>query len=291
MTEKTIPDQHEELSQLRAQVDLLTRELEETNRGVVALYAELDDKAQILAEVSELKSRFLSYMSHEFQTPIGSIVSLSRILANQMDGPLNEEQAKQVRLVQSAADELGQLVRDLLDLAKIEAGRIKVSPAWFDMVDLFAALRGIFRPILSGTVNLIFEEPAESFQIYTDHKKLSQILRNFISNSLKFTAQGQVRVSILREGDMVTFQVTDTGIGIRQEDIQFLFNDFVQIESPIQKHLRGTGLGLALSKRMAELLGGTVGVRSEFGAGSCFWTTIPIQFGAQAPDSQQLEVE
>ncbi len=116
---------------------------------MVALYAELDDTAQALREASELKSRFLSYMSHEFRTPLGAIRSLTRLLLDRMDGPLTEEQEKQVELVQKSAVELSEMVDDLLDLAKIEAGRISISPEWFEMVDLFAALRGMFKPLLS----------------------------------------------------------------------------------------------------------------------------------------------
>ena len=171
-------------------------ELDETNRGVVALYAELDDKAAELREVSDLKSRFLSYMSHEFRTPLGSISSMTRLLLDRMDGPLTAEQEKQLNFIQTSAVELTEMVDDLLDLAKIEAGRVSISPAWFDMVDLFAALRGMFKPILDhDPMSLIFEEPLEVPRIYSDDKKLSQILRNFISNALKFTQRGEVRVT------------------------------------------------------------------------------------------------
>jgi signal transduction histidine kinase len=269
-----------ELSERRAQIESLTLELAETNSGVVALYAELDDRAAELREVSDLKSRFLSYMSHEFRTPLGSIRSMTRILLDRMDGPLTEEQEKQVRFVQSSTEELTEMVNDLLDLAKIEAGRISISPAWFEMVDLFAALRGMFRPIVvNQEVALVFEEPTGVPRIYTDDKKLSQILRNFISNALKFTQQGEVRVSVqYREPGWVTFSVADTGIGIPKEHQGALFRDFVQLDAPIQKRLRGTGLGLALSKRLAELLGGTVAVESEVGRGSTFSTMIPIHF-------------
>jgi signal transduction histidine kinase len=263
------------------EIEELNVELAETNKGVVALYAELDDRAQALREASDLKSRFLSYMSHEFRTPLGAIRSLARLLLDRMDGPLTDEQEKQVLLVQQSAAELSEMVDDLLDLAKIEAGRISVSPAWFEMVDLFAALRGMFKPLLSmSTVSLIFEEPHEIPRVYTDDKRLSQILRNFISNGLKFTQRGEVRVRARPEGtDAVTFSVSDTGIGIAQEYHGSIFQDFVQIDSPLQRKWRGTGLGLSLSKKIAELLGGSVAMTSEPGAGSTFSVTIPIQFG------------
>lgn len=277
------PDRSQLLALLEAQqseIAQLREELIETNRGVVVLYAELEDKAQALREASDLKSRFLSYMSHEFRTPLASIRSIGRILLDELDGPLNAEQRKQMTFIQDAAVELTDMVNDLLDLAKIEAGRISISPAWFEMVDLFQALRGMFRPILtSNDVSLVFEEPAETLRIYTDDRKLSQILRNYISNALKFTQHGEVRVTARHEGsDRVTFSVTDTGIGIAPEHHAAVFEDFVQIDSPIQRKWRGSGLGLALSKRVAELLGGRVGMTSVPGTGSTFWVTIPIYF-------------
>jgi signal transduction histidine kinase len=286
-----LSDLRRERDALAASVESLNAELAETNKGVVALYAELDDQAAALREVSELKSRFLSYMSHEFRTPLGSIRSIARILLDRFDGPLTSEQDKQVRFIQSSAAELTEMVNDLLDLAKVEAGRITISPAWFEMVDLFAALRGMFKPIItSEAVTLIFEPPVDVSRVYTDDSKLSQILRNFISNALKFTHAGEVRVSArASEGGTVTFSVADTGIGIPAEHHAAIFEDFVQVDSPIQKRLRGTGLGLSLSKKLAGLLGGTVAVKSQPGVGSVFSVTIPTQIAGDSADPQRTE--
>jgi signal transduction histidine kinase len=271
------------VAQLRAEAEALRAELDETNQGVLALYAELDNQAEALRQASDLKSRFLSYMSHEFRTPLGSILSITGLLADEVDGPLAAEQHKQVEFITGAARELTDMVDDLLDLAKIEAGRITISPAWFDMLDLFSALRGMFRPIVNAsTVDLIFEEPVGLPRLYTDDKKLAQILRNFVSNSLKFTVSGEVRVSAKLENEQhIRFAVTDTGIGIPTELHGTLFEDFAQIDSPLQKRLRGTGLGLSLCKRFAELLGGHVGVQSSPGVGSTFFVVIPL---AVAPE-------
>jgi signal transduction histidine kinase len=276
---ETGADLRQEIARLEAQVEELSAELAETNRGVLALYSELDDNAHRLRDASDLKSRFLSYMSHEFRTPLSSILSIARILQDRLDGPLTDEQQKQVQFIQTAAGELTEMVNDLLDLAKVEAGRVTISPEWFDMVDLFSALRGMFKPILqSHSVSLIFEEPRDIPRIFTDDRKLSQILRNFISNALKFTPDGEVRVSAtLVDGDRVTFCVADTGIGIAPEYIGSLFQDFVQVDAPIQKRLRGTGLGLSLSRKLALLLGGDVAVESTVGQGSRFSVTIPLQ--------------
>lgn len=271
-----------QLAAAQEQVTQLSEELEETNRGVLALYAELDTQAEELRHANELKSRFLAYMSHEFRTPLGAIQSMTQLLLDRMDGPLTGEQERQVRFIHQNAQEFSEIVNDLLDLAKVEAGRIDVSPDWFDMVDLFAALRGMFKPVLTNPdVSLIFEEATDVPQVFSDDRKLAQILRNYISNALKFTRRGEVRVSArqlaLDGQDWVEFTVADTGIGIARESHSAIFQDFSQIDSPLQKSLRGTGLGLSLSKRLAELLGGSVGMDSEVDKGSLFFVRIPLR--------------
>ncbi len=278
----------QQMQQLRMEADALRAELDETNQGVLALYAELDQQAEQLREVSELKSRFLSYMSHEFRTPLGSILSMTRLLEDGMDGPLTDEQRRQVRFISASTSELSEMVDDLLDLAKIEAGRITISPAWFDLMDLFSALRGMFRPLVEGDrLDLLFEDPPALPMLYTDDKKLAQILRNFISNALKFTPNGQVVVSARMQGDdSVRFSVRDTGIGIPAELQSTLFEDFVQVDTPLQKRLRGTGLGLSLCKRFAELLGGHVGVDSVVGEGSDFYVVLPYKLAEEAPRAE-----
>jgi signal transduction histidine kinase len=275
-----------ELEEQRALFAALQDELEETNRGVVALYSELDTQAQQLQRATELKSRFLAYMSHEFRTPISAIRSLARLLLDRVDGPLNDEQERQVRFIDTTVGEFSEMVDDLLDLAKVEAGRVDISPAWFEMVDLFSALRGMFRPVLTNpAVSLVFEEPQQASRLYTDDKKLGQILRNFISNALKFTVRGEVRVSAVENPDgTITFAVADTGIGIDPRFHPAIFQDFTQIDSPVQKRLRGTGLGLSLSKRLAQLLGGSVGLESALGRGSTFSVTIPLRLSEPAAD-------
>jgi signal transduction histidine kinase len=277
--------QHSDLlAQRESDVEALRAELEETNKGVVALYAELDDKASQLRQALDLKSRFLSYMSHEFRTPLTSITGLTNILLSKLDGPLTAEQERQVTFILKSVLELSEMVDDLLDLAKVDAGRITISAEWFEMVDLFAALRGMFKPILSSsTVSLIFDEPQSVPRLYTDDKKLSQILRNYISNALKFTSEGEVRISAeMTDGEEIEFAVSDTGIGIAAEHLPTLFADFMQIDTRLQRRLRGTGLGLALARKFAELLGGRVGAQSELGRGSRFWVRIPVRYSPAA---------
>ena len=271
-------DRKEELARLN-------RELEDTNRGVVALYAELDEKADHLRRADEMKSRFLSNMSHEFRTPLNSIRALSGLLLERVDGPLADEQERQVKLIRKATDDLSGLVEDLLDLARIEAGRLEIHAAEFAIDDLFSALRGMLRPLLVGdAVALRFEPPAGVPAIYTDEAKVSQILRNFISNALKFTEAGSVTVSAScgDERNTVTFCVADTGIGIAPEDHERIFEEFIQVRSHLQARVKGTGLGLPLCRRLAHALGGEVTVESAAGVGSKFFLRLPLRFAAVA---------
>lgn len=270
----------EVLHQRQEEINQLTLELEQTNRGVVALYAELDEKAESLKRADQLKSRFLSHMSHEFRTPLSSIMGLSRLLLDRVDGDLTSEQEKQVKFILGASQELLELVNDLLDLAKIEAGKTEVHTTKFNVADLFGTLKGMFRPIhLNSRVTLTFDEINDGPPLFTDEGKLSQILRNFISNALKFTEAGEIRVSSDFSNEKITFSVSDTGIGIAKEDQNSLFQEFTQLDSPLHKKSKGTGLGLALCKKLAELLGGNVDFSSEIGKGSTFSVTIPIQHG------------
>jgi signal transduction histidine kinase/CheY-like chemotaxis protein len=271
----------DELRRRQAELDRLNAELEDTNRGVLALYAELDDKAESLRQASEAKSRFLSNMTHEFRTPLNSILSLTGMLLDRVDGELTPEQDRQVSYVRKSAEDLSVLVNDLLDLAKIEAGKVDVRPAELEVASLFGALKGVLRPLLaSRPLALHFDEPAGIPTLFTDEGKLSQILRNFISNALKYTPQGEVRVGATYEAasDAVVFSVRDTGIGIATENQARVFEEFEQVAGPHQKRFKGTGLGLSLSRKLAECLGGTVSLQSELGVGSTFTVTVPVRF-------------
>ena len=274
----------DELRARQAELAQLNTELDETNRGVVALYAELNDKADFLQRASELKSHFLSNMSHEFRTPLNSIMALSQILLERMDGELTSEQEKQVRYIRSSAHDLMELVNDLLDLAKVEAGKVTIRPAHFQVENLFSALRGMLRPLLvqNSSVSLVFEDPENIPELYTDDAKVSQILRNFISNALKFTERGEVRVSVALGHDRtVVFSVADTGIGIAADDQERIFQEWAQVEGKLQKTAKGSGLGLPLSRKLAQLLGGNVYVTSKPGIGSTFFVAIPISFSGE----------
>lgn len=271
----------EELRMRKEELARLNAELEDTNRGVMALYAELEERAAHLRLADETKTRFLSAVSHEFRTPVNSILALSKILLHRLDGELGAEQEKQVNYIRQAAEQLSTMVDDLLDLRKVESGKLQVRPESFTVTDLFGALRGMFKPLsVRESVALIFEDPDATLpELYTDQGKVSQILRNLISNALKFTEVGSVRVTarLATDTDMIVFAVADTGVGIARENHRRVFDEFTQVENPLQKSVKGTGLGLPLSQRLAGLLGGGIEVVSELGKGSIFSLAIPAR--------------
>ena len=270
----------------------VNQELEDTNRGVVALYAELDERANHLRRADEMKTSFLSNMSHEFRTPLNSILALSRLLLERADGELTGEQEIQIGFIRKGAENLLELVNDLLDLAKIEAGKIEIQPVEFAVTSLFSALRGMLRPLLVGeSVHLVFDEPRGIPVLYSDESKISQILRNFIANALKYTERGEVRVSVSwNEAEKtITFSVADTGIGIAKGDQERIFEEFTQLDNPVQHKIKGTGLGLPLCRKLATLMGGEIDVTSELGAGSTFSLTLPVEYiGAEADSAETL---
>jgi signal transduction histidine kinase/CheY-like chemotaxis protein len=278
----------EDVRRRQEELQRLNAEMEDTNRGVVALYAELDERADHLRRADDLKTRFLSNMSHEFRTPLNSILALSRILLDRMDGPLTDEQERQLSFIRKAAEDLSELVNDLLDLAKVEAGKIVIRPGDCSIEKLFGTLRGMLRPLLvNPAVTLVFEEAADLPPITTDEAKVSQIVRNFISNALKFTEKGEVRVSarLTPDAAAVAIAVIDTGIGIARADQDAIFEEFAQLEHQMQRRVKGTGLGLPLARRLAHLLGGRITVESELGVGSTFTLVLPLVFSPPAEGS------
>src|ERR1700733_6393100 len=283
------------LQELRArqeELELLNRELEDTNRGVVALYAELDERADYLRRASELKTKFLSNVSHEFRTPLNSIVSLARLLMDRVDGDLTPEQWKQIRFIESSALDLQEMVNDLLDLAKVEAGKIRIRPKRFEVHELFSALKGMLKPLLAdnNSVDLVFDDGGDLPPLQTDEGKVSQILRNLISNAIKFTPTGQVAISArVAENESILFSVADTGIGIPVEHHETIFREFSQIENPLQERHRGTGLGLPLCRNLAMLLGGRIWLESAPGQGSTFFVRIPAIYVGEAVSAEDAD--
>jgi signal transduction histidine kinase len=262
----------------QAEVEELNRQLTDNNRAVLALNGELDEKAEALRQASGLKTRFLSQMTHELRTPLNSMVMLSRMLCGGTDGPLGEEQMRQATFIKKSSESMLEMVNDLLDLAKIEAGKTDVRPSEFTARMLLGAIRGMFRPLIDQhpDLTLVIDSADHLPTLHTDEGKVAQVLRNLVSNAIKFTGKGQVRVWAETAGDGRTrFFVSDTGPGISPEDQEKLFQDFTQLGAVARKGFQGTGLGLSLSRQFATILGGTLDVTSHVGFGSTFCLVIP----------------
>jgi signal transduction histidine kinase len=275
----------DELRQRQEELRQVNRELEDTNRGVVALHAELDVQATALRRASQLKTRFLSHMTHEFRTPLNSIYALANILLEGLDGPLNAEQTKQVQYIRRSCEQLSDLVNDLLDLAKVEAGKVAVRAEEFSIVDLFGALKGALRPLIMQNlaVRLEFDAGPDLPPMYSDQGKITQILRNLIANAFKFTFAGEVRIAArLTSTGRIRITVRDTGIGIASEDLQRVFDEYTQVEHAQSSKTKGTGLGLPLSRRLAELLGGSLVVDSALNVGSTFTLDLPVRYSGSS---------
>jgi signal transduction histidine kinase len=269
-----------DVAEQRVRLEQLDAEIEETNRGVVALYGELDEKAEALRQAAELKSRFLYHVSHEFRTPLNSILALSRLLLDRTDGDLTPEQERQVGYIRRSAQDLTEMVNDLLDLSRVESGKTEVHLGRVSLAQLFGTLRGIMRPLATNeAVALVFDDPPAGLEIVSDEAQLAQILRNLISNALKFTERGEVRVSCCaaRSSKQLIFSVSDTGIGIAPEDQELIFQEFTQVRNPLQQRVKGTGLGLPLSRKLSQLLGGELTVFSVVGKGSKFTLNLPLR--------------
>ncbi|MCP3063174.1 ATP-binding protein [Myxococcus sp. K38C18041901] len=270
--------QRRELKRRADELLRLNRELEESNRGVRSLHAALDEKAEGLHRAAEIKSRVVANVSHEFRTPLHSILGLSKVLLNPINGPLSSEQEKQVQFIRNSAESLFELVNDLLDLSKVEAGKTTLRHSRFVVHDLLSALRGMMKPMLppGSPVDLRLVEPEAPLELETDETRLSQVLRNLVSNALKFTEAGHVTVSAAPgPRDTVVFTVKDTGIGIAPADHERVFEEFTQLDSHLQRKVKGTGLGLPLARRLVELLGGTLSLHSVPGEGSTFTIILP----------------
>jgi CheY-like chemotaxis protein/anti-sigma regulatory factor (Ser/Thr protein kinase) len=242
---------------------------------VVALYAELDERAEQLRDADGKKSRFLADMSHELRTPLNSIIALAELLSGG-DDPLTTEQRTQVEFIRRMAQDQLQLVGELLDLAKIEAGRVDLDLRPLSVHELFAALRIQLRPLVAGSdVALRFSCEPGLPELVTDELKLIQIMRNLVSNAVKYTSEGEVLVSASGVEGRLELAVDDSGVGIAEADLERVFDEFVQVAGEHQLKAPGTGLGLPLTRKLAEALGGAVTAHSTLGHGSRFEVVMP----------------
>ena len=231
-------------------------------------------------DADRLKSAFLATMSHELRTPLNSIIGFTGILLQELAGPLNPEQEKQLGMVQGSARHLLALINDVLDISKIEAGELDLAFDPFDMREAVESVAAIVAPMAEKAgLGLRVDLAPEVGRIVADRRRVEQILLNLASNAVKFTERGEVRVESEVRGNRVVTRVSDTGIGIKPEDMDKLFREFRQIDSGLSRNREGTGLGLAICEKLAALLGGEIRCESEWGKGSSFSLALPLPGG------------
>ena len=257
----------EELRRLNA--DLERRVLERT--------ADLAAAKERAESADRLKSAFLAAMSHEVRTPLNSIIGFTGIVLQGLPGPLNEEQKKQLGMVQGSARHLLSLINDILDLSKIEAGQLEIEARPFDAREAVESVVRLVAPLAEKKgLTLTRKVAPEVGELTGDRRRFEQILINLVNNALKFSGKGEVRVECAVDGRELVTRVADTGIGIRPEDVGKLFQAFRQIDTGLSRAYEGTGLGLSISKKLVEMLGGGISVESEWGAGSTFTFRLPL---------------
>ncbi|MFC0039873.1 sensor histidine kinase [Actinomadura rayongensis] len=283
--------QSEELRSLNAELEDTNRgvlalyneisaELEETNRGVVALYAELEEKSDLLVDASEAQSRFWATISHELRTPVNGIIGLARLLLDPAADPLTAEQRHQLGLITEAGATMLSLVNELLDMAKAERGLLEPHPALVDVPALLDRLAGLLAPMAEQSgVALVVDTARAPDVLVTDETMLTRVLRNVLANGLKFTDAGEVRATVRAEPGRVVFVVADTGRGIPEADRERVFEEFYQVPGAGGG---GTGLGLAYARRLARILGGDLLLDSVLGEGTTVTLVLPRAEGGGA---------
>jgi len=248
---------------------------------------ELEEANERLLELDRLKSMFLASMSHELRTPLNSIIGFTGILLMEMSGELNPEQKKQLSMVKSSANHLLDLINDILDISKIESGKVELSIENFDLMDVVQEVLTTIQPLANQKDLQLSVKGAESVQIKSDRRRVKQILMNLLSNSVKFTDKGFIAINIKPlKNQTVSVDVKDTGIGIHKEELKELFNPFQQIDMTSTKIYEGTGLGLYLSKKIVTLLKGDISVSSKPGKGSTFTFILPINWKEESENEK-----
>ena len=277
-----LEQQQVELEQTNSQLEEQAQTLEAQRDDLERIGLGLSQKARELEQASQYKSDFLANMSHELRTPLNSLLILSKLLGDNSDGNLSDEQVRYARTIEASGNDLLTLINDILDLSKIEAGHIQIRAEGVSLQRVASDLRRTFEPVadqrsLAFEMDLSEDLPAV---VETDRQRLEQILKNLLSNAFKFTEEGSVRLSIRPSGDDIVFAVTDTGIGISRDQQASIFEAFQQADGTISRKYGGTGLGLSISRELARLLGGAITLESEPGKGSTFTLTTPRAYDA-----------
>ncbi|WP_313410503.1 response regulator [Stutzerimonas kunmingensis] len=270
-TNEQLAEQTEELARQRDQMD-------EKNQRLNEVQLMLEQRADELQRASRYKSEFLANMSHELRTPLNSSLILAKLLADNPEGNLSDDQVQFARSIYSAGNDLLTLINDILDISKVEAGKLEVHPELTILTRLVDGMKNLFLPLameksLQFSVELADDLPAS---LFSDRQRLEQIIKNLLANAFKFTEKGSVTLRVEpRDDDLLAFAVRDTGIGIAQEQQAAIFEAFRQADGTTNRRYGGTGLGLSISRELANLLGGEIEVRSQPGAGSTFTLVVP----------------
>jgi signal transduction histidine kinase len=269
---------------LKHQVNVRTLELQQANREMEQRIADRTAELALAMEearaADRIKSAFLATMSHELRTPLNSIIGFTGIMLQGLTGPLNEEQLKQMTMVQSSARHLLALINDVLDISKIEAGQLEVSIASFDLRSSIEKMVKLVAPLAKKKgIDLKLDIADDVESATTDQRRVEQVILNLLNNAVKFTEQGQVRISCWSERDHYLLAVADTGIGIRQEELADLFLPFHQIDTGLSRKHEGSGLGLSICKKLLDMMEGTILVESQWGQGSTFTVRFPRRTG------------
>ncbi|PJL44918.1 response regulator [Stenotrophomonas maltophilia] len=282
-----LEEQQAELEQSNVQLEERTHELEAQKQALLVAQGQLVRNSNELAATSRYKSEFLANMSHELRTPLNSSLILAKLLADNKDGTLTEEQVKYARAILSSNNDLLALINDILDLSRIEAGHVELADEVVVVDSVLQRLRETFEP-MARQKGLALEIEADAMaptQLVADNQRLQQILKNLLANALKFTEHGKVSLHVHAGGNgRVRFDVCDTGIGIAREQLPVIFEAFRQADGSTRRRYGGTGLGLSISRDLAERMGGSIQVDSEPGRGSCFILELPLQ-GAPASEA------
>lgn len=290
-THTRLENQQAEMEQTNQQLEEQTQALEsqkslldEKNRDLQSSKNELEAKAAELRKASQYKSEFLANMSHELRTPLNSTLILAKLLSDNKSGNLNEEQVKYADIIYNSGNDLLNLINDILDLSKVEAGKMTINPEIINLEHVINSMEQTFMPVsLEKKLEYKIEiDPTLPKEIITDRQRLEQILKNFLSNAFKFTQAGSVLFQIFPEGDQVAFAVSDTGVGITSQEQEVIFEAFRQADGTTNRKFGGTGLGLSISKELSQILGGEIKVSSIKGQGSTFTLIIPKHF--KSPD-------
>lgn len=284
-SEEELKVQQEELQQANQELEERSRLLEEKNELILERNLEIQARVDELATSTRYKSEFLANMSHELRTPLNSILLLSRLLSENHAGNLTDEQIEYATVIQGSGNGLLTLIDEILDLSRIESGKMQLEYNFVGVEDLCNEIRALFAPLAKDKgIEFRVETDIDASQsIETDRLRLQQILRNLISNALKFTARGSVTLQVTKQPSAIAFAVIDTGIGIPENKQQTVFEAFQQADGSTRRKYGGTGLGLSISRELAKLLGGNVTLESEEGKGSTFTLSLPLQKGATLP--------